>query len=207
MPITSSQESLDLVRKISLTVSTCHEHHHILYDVAKEFPNDQEINYTEIGCFAGASACLMLQRPKTKVTSIDIGTPIPQETVLKNISQYNIHNNFYRYIKGNSHDKQIKQMVADSFIDILFIDGGHEYEDVITDFFMYSELLSLEGFVIFDDYSHLQGCPGVKPAVDFIVKKFKSFDILGTVDNVLGARGVYENNHIGNCFIMKRRIY
>ena len=96
-------ESVKLTQKISDEINnqTFHHHYYVLFDLAKEF-GDESINYVEIGCYAGGSACLMLQRPNTNVISIDLGKPINPEIVQKNTSKMNVHNNQYNYIQGNS---------------------------------------------------------------------------------------------------------
>ena len=77
MGLTPTQESLDLLRSISDTVHTWHHCHHILLDIANQnYPVGQEIVYCEIGCYDGASSCLMLQRPNTKVIALYMGTMV-----------------------------------------------------------------------------------------------------------------------------------
>ena len=85
--IIPSQESLDLVKSISdnMIRNTFHHHYHILYDIAKLYPKDYQVQYVEIGAFAGGSACLMLQHPNIKVISIDLGTPIEPQIVAQNV--------------------------------------------------------------------------------------------------------------------------
>ena len=93
-----TQKSIDLLGEIvSNGVQTFHHHYHILYDIADSI-NKKEINYVEIGCYAGGSACLMLQRKETNVISIDLGEPISEEVVLNNIKKHNIHKNNFSYI-------------------------------------------------------------------------------------------------------------
>ena len=67
-----TQKSIDLLGEIvSNGVQTFHHHYHILYDIADSI-NKKEIKYVEIGCYAGGSACLMLQRKETNVRLIII---------------------------------------------------------------------------------------------------------------------------------------
>jgi hypothetical protein len=121
-----TKESLDIVEKISneMEGNTFHHHYHILYDLGREF-NSQPINYVEIGCYAGGSACLMLQRPNTNVVSIDLGSPISPDIVKRNVHKFNKLNNSYIYLQGNSQTLEMVNRltnVVDS-IDILFIDA------------------------------------------------------------------------------------
>jgi len=203
MNIIPTITSLNLVKSISESVDTFHHHYHILYDIGHLFSDT--INYVEIGCYAGGSVCLMLQRPNTNVFSIDMGKPIAKEIVINNVNKYNIHNNNFRYIKGNSQTPTVVSELKNNLkgnIDILFIDGGHSYNDVITDFNTYKDLVNKGGYIIFDDYNDYQFSPDVKPAVNTIVSNLVGYDIIGTIKNNLGARPMELKE--GNCFILKK---
>lgn len=201
-------ESLILVKSISDIINnqTMHHHYHILYDIANTYPKDQNITYVEIGCYAGGSACLMLQRPNTKVISIDLGNPIPEEIVYSNVKKLNKFNNSYNYLKGNSQTYEmvyrLKELVDD--IDMLFIDGDHSYQAVINDFTLYEHLVKPGGFVIFDDY-HDYGSPGTKIAVNEIIKSITNrYNIIGTLPNTFKARGFSDDFIEGNDFIIQK---
>jgi predicted O-methyltransferase YrrM len=202
-----TQTSLNEVEAISKQINnqTFHHHYHILYDIAKSYPPNYTLNYVEIGCYAGGSACLMLQRENTNVFSIDLGNPINPDIVKQNVNKLNKHNNNYNYIKGSSHDLKTFNILIEYIdeIDILFIDGDHSYDSVILDFEMYSKLLKSGGYIIFDDYNDYQYSPQVKPSVDSIVSNLKnSYNIIGTVKNTLGARPIEFID--GNCFIIQK---
>ncbi len=201
-----TRNSLIAIENISNQINnqTFHHHYHILYDIANSYPTDYKLNYVEIGCYAGGSACLLLQRENTNVFSIDLGNPINPDIVKQNVNKLNKHNNNYNYIKGSSHDlktfNKLRECVDE--IDILFIDGDHSYDGVILDFEMYSKLVKSGGYIIFDDYNDYQYSPQVKPAVDNIISNLNtSYNIIGTVKNVLGARPTELID--GNCFIMQ----
>jgi predicted O-methyltransferase YrrM len=187
-----TQESLNITRYISDNINnqTMHHHYHILYDIANTFHKDTNITYVEIGCYAGGSACLMLQRPNTKVISIDLGIPISKEIVYNNVNKLNKFDNTYHYLEGNSQTyemvNELKKLTNE--IDILFIDGDHSYQAVINDFLLYESLVKKSGYIIFDDYRD-QGCPGTKRAVDEIVNSVKGQYVdIGTLPNIFGAR-------------------
>jgi hypothetical protein len=65
--------------------------------------------------------------------------------------------------------------------DLIYIDGSHEYEDVLQDIKNYSCLLNLNGIMFGDDYN--KSWPGVKQAVDEYVNNNK---------NIIFK--IYENN-------------
>ena len=201
-----TQESLDITRYISDNINnqTMHHHYHILYDIAQTFSQDTPITYVEIGCYAGGSACLMLQRPNTKVISIDLGQPIPKETVYFNVQKLNKFNNSYNYLEGDSQTYEmvgrLKELTNE--IDILFIDGDHSYQAVINDFVLYEGFIKSGGYIIFDDYRD-EGCPGTKAAVDEIVGSVNDrYYIIGTLPNTFGARP--DTLLEGNDFIIQK---
>lgn len=204
-----TQKSIDLLGEIvSNGVQTFHHHYHILYDIADSI-NKKEINYVEIGCYAGGSACLMLQRKETNVISIDLGEPISEEVVLNNVKNHNIHKNKFSYIKGNSQVFETKEKLKSIMneyksqeIDILFIDGDHSFNSIHNDFNLYEDLVSIDGYIIFDDYNDSQYSPDVNGAVNNIVSNLKNYEVIGTIENSLGA---YPSSLIeGNCFVIKK---
>ena len=199
------EESLDLLRYISDEIEnkTFHHHYHILYDLINSYESDYKLNYLEIGCFAGGSACLVLQRPNTNVVSIDLGKPIPSSVVVKNVEKLNIHKNQYLYVKSNSHDIKTAERVKEYLgeVDVLFIDGDHSLGGVKKDFEIYSKFVKLGGYVVFDDYYDAKHSPGVRIFVDKHLKR-KDYEIIGTLSNELGARP--KERKYGNCFIIRK---
>lgn len=201
-----TQKSLDLVDNISTEVNTFHHHYHILHDIANMFVGD--INYLEIGCYAGGSSCLMVQREKTNVFAIDIGSPISKEVVTYNVNKYNVLNNKFNYIQGNSQSiktiESLKTLLNGDKIHILFIDGGHKYIDVINDFSLYENMVEIGGYIIFDDYNDHEFSPEVKPAVDYLVNnRLNNYTIIGTIKNYLKASP--KELEDGNCFIIVKK--
>jgi predicted O-methyltransferase YrrM len=198
----STKNSLDILRNISVNMhgNTFHHHSHILYDI----PIKDNGFYVEIGCYAGATACLMLQKEKINVISIDLGHPVPYEIVEKNIKKFNKHNNFYNYIKGNSNSvntlNNLKQITKK--IDILFIDGDHSYQGIINDFLLYQELVIPNGWIVFDDYNDDVHSPEVKPAVNYILNNFSNYQAYGTMRNIFKASP--EDLLEGNCFLLRK---
>lgn len=205
----NTKESLDLTKEISEKINnrTFHHHYYILYDIANTYPKDYHLNYVEIGCYAGGSACLMLQRKNTSVISIDIGHPIEEKIVQGNIDKLNKYKNKFTYIKGDSTLPETfgKLQSQTNSIDILFIDGDHTYDAVLKDFKQYSRLLKEGGYVVFDDYNDEKHSPEVKIAVDHITEICSNeYEIIGTIKNTYGARPSELIN--GNDFILRKKI-
>ena len=213
MEIKITQLSLVMVRQIANDVPTFHHHYHILFDIANTF-GDKKINYMEIGAYAGASSCLMLQRPNTTVISIDLGEPIPKAVVFENIINYKNNNNYYKYIQGNSQFQETKDKVIETLsnsrvlgytnkIDLLFIDGDHSLDGVLNDFNLYKDLVNVGGYIVFDDYYDNVHSPDVKKALDeIILPNLDNFEIIGTFENSLGAYPSELKD--GNCYVIKR---
>jgi predicted O-methyltransferase YrrM len=202
----TTKESLNLTQKISDSMdgSTFHHHYYILYDIINLFPQDQEINYVEIGCYAGGSACLVSQRKNTNIFSIDLGNPINPEVAIKNMQKFNNHSNKFEYIQDNSQLEStlVRLMSFINDIDVLFIDGDHSYNGVKNDFNLYSPLVKKGGYIVFDDYNDHVSSPEVKPAVNEIVSTLVGYEIIGTLPNVYGAR---PNTLLeGNCYVIKK---
>jgi predicted O-methyltransferase YrrM len=206
--ILGSEESLKVVTEISDAIDnrTFHHHYHVLYDIANLYNPEDNINYLEIGCYGGGSACLLLQRPNTNVVSVDLGHPIPPEVVLKNVSVLNKHNNKYEYIQGDSKDINNfnKVKIIHNQVDILFIDGDHTYNGVKSDFELYSKLVKDGGYIVFDDYNDHVHSPDVKNYVDNLVENINDeYEIIGTIKNTWGARP--SDLVDGNCFILRKK--
>ena len=204
MGLKPTLESLNLLRTISKTVDTWHHYHHILLDIANQnYSKDEQITYCEIGCYAGASSCLMLQRPKTRVISIDPCTVVPPLAVKNNISRYTKHGNEWYCILEDSHTIEAKKYLSaiTNKVDILFIDGGHEYRDVIKDFLIYERFVPKGGWIIFDDYRNYE-FKGVLLAVEDIRKHFPNYEYIGLIENSLRARG--DSHPMGACFVTRK---
>lgn len=202
-----TEESLNLTRHITDRINhhSMHHHYYVLFDIANTYPKDKTITYVEIGCYTGGSACLMLQRPNTKVISIDLGYPIPQSTTQDNVKKLNNYNNSYNYLEGNSQSSEMVNRLKEltNEVDILFIDGDHSYQGVINDFLLYEGLVKPKGYIIFDDYND-SGCPGVRVAVDELVNSsINRYDIIGTFPNTFKARP--ETLLEGNDFIIQKK--
>jgi predicted O-methyltransferase YrrM len=202
-----TKESLEITERISnqMDGNTFHHHYHVLYDIVNLYPRGYDLNYVEIGCYAGGSSCLVSQRKNTNIFSIDLGTPISPEIPKNNFTKFNIHENKYEYIQGNSHLSEtlekLKKLITD--IDILFIDGDHTYSGVKKDFEMYSPLVKRGGYIIFDDYNDHKFSPDVKKYVDDLLPQLNKYEIIGCLPNLYGARP--KELIDGNCFIIKKK--
>jgi len=181
----------------SITGRIFHKHTYILYDIRTLLGTNLK-TYLEIGSYIGSSASLMLNHPyETNIICVEpcvldkshYGGIIDQYHTLEKTLQINNKNNYSFSIEKNfSHDIKLltKFKTYNLKIDILFIDGGHDYDDVIQDWNNYKDFVNPGGFIIFDDYCDKTYSPEVKPAVDDIVKNLNtdSYEIIGSIDNI-----------------------
>jgi predicted O-methyltransferase YrrM len=120
-----------------------------------------EIKYTlEIGCYDGGTTIFLSNFTKNLIT---IDQP---ETARFDTFKYNIGTDKYgtdllnektnfTYVPGNSHSQNtlnnIKSLLNENKLDLLFIDGDHSYNGVKEDFIMYSPLVKKGGIIAFHD--------------------------------------------------------
>jgi cephalosporin hydroxylase len=184
-----------------------HNHYHIIYDICDSI--DGEITYVEIGAFAGGSASLMSSHPKVKkVVSIDLGQPIDKSIPIKNVTKFKHNNCNYEYIKGDSTNNETIEKLKSitTNINILFIDGNHQYDGVVKDFNNYKDFVVKGGYIIFDDYEDYQYSPDVKLAVNDLMKSLDitEYEIIGSLEYDLISKTNVPNFKSSNEFILKK---
>lgn len=210
LDFTITKNSLDILKNISTEMvgKTFHFYTHVLYDIRTSLGSSEK-TYLEIGSYAGCSISLVSSHEYvTKCYSVDLGSPIPQEIVEKNVGYFKNKESSFKYFKGDSKSYQTLQSVKNevSNIDILFIDGEHSYNGVISDFSLYSPLVSSGGFVVFDDYNDYEHSPEVRPAVDHIVNNLSSdYHIIGTIVNDLDFEIGSIDKMGGSLFLLKKK--
>jgi len=207
--------SLDMCRNVGKNMKgyMCHEFVHILY-VLKEIMGESCKTYLEIGTHNGGSlATVMQSKYKTDFYGVDVWGRIENmRFTTTNVDNHNIHKHKYELIRGLSSDDKILEIVKQKcpVIDMLFIDGGHEYDTVINDFEKFAPLVSKNGIIIFDDYLMFERPAPVRfnavekarkgqvrTAVDDIIGKYKSeYNIIGVIPNNSRANsgGVWDYN-------------
>lgn len=67
--------------------------------------------------------------------------------------QFNLDISSVNIVKGYSHDPQVKKVMADLAFDLIYIDGGHRYEEVLEDIAFYGERVKPGGYLVLDDAS------------------------------------------------------
>ncbi len=86
---------------------------------------------------------------------------------------------------------------ADKRYDVIFIDGNHRFDDVLVDFYLYAQLCTIGGRIIFDD----MWMSSVQTAVDFIRTNRSDFmELHSSFSNVTIFQKLSEDNRRWNEF-------
>lgn len=102
------------------------------------------------------------------------------------------------FIRKDSHKKstvaELKTILGNKKVDLLFIDGDHTYEGVKSDFMMYSPFMKNGGLVVFHDVCFHPAFPTCK--VDQLwgelKKTYETSEIIDEKDKTWGGIGVIE---------------
>ena len=147
--------------------------------VLTDYQGKADIRYLEVGVFQGRSALWALENilthPTARMTTIDI---LENPTYLENLEKSGAAQKATNLI-GPSQEVLLT-LPPDSF-DIIYIDGSHQGDHVLTDAVLAWGLLKEGGTLIFDDYAWNKEwadevTPGV--AVDTFVTLFRrSLDV------------------------------
>lgn len=133
--------------------------------------------FVEVGVYKGRSLYYLLNvirksGKEIKVFGVDHykgqSEGAYQQTV-ENLSEFNGQ---YKII--NMDSVSASKLFEDNSVDFVFIDAGHEYEDVKTDILLWLPKLKKKGIMAGHDYNGFDregGYPGVRKAVDEIFGK------------------------------------
>lgn len=210
--------------KDNLVGKSFHDHIYILPLLRSTFPEEQSINFLEIGCFCGHSASAVLNaRGETNLYLVDTFCPHTahafgladlDELTRKNydiVKKNKEHESSLTLFMGYSSEEKIITQVEESLleagVDILHIDGDHGAGAAELDFNNYSELVNSGGYVVFDDYADLRHSPEVRPSVDRLVKLEKTqkdFDIIGQLSHP-NFKSDYHTDSLGNSYIFRKK--
>jgi len=191
-----------------------HLFNHILHDI-RTCLGHRKCIYLEIGSYVGASALLMLNHHyPTSVICVDPlslpsshfgGGQSQDQTLLKNLQKLSANSNF-QIAKAKSQDPQLlAALYAQKVqIDILFIDGDHRFDAVLSDFFLYSPLVNSGGFIVFDDYCDSDHSPDVRVAVDLLVERYIDRDRYGVIGLIPDLKLAGSPGCSGNEFVIRK---
>lgn len=108
-------------------------------------------SYLEIGTAEGNSLYVLAHamKPDSHITCVDFGEKHTRPHAQAVIGSLVMDGYDVRAIMGNSHDKDIIEQATDRQYDVVLIDAGHSYEDVMADARNYAPLA--HKYVFFHD--------------------------------------------------------
>jgi predicted O-methyltransferase YrrM len=134
----------------------------------------------EIGTYRGVTAqTLAINFPDAHIFTLDL-KPGEKSFIPGSVGDNTLLDNQ----KGHSADN-ITQLWSDSsfikyqsyFVDVVLIDGGHTYEQVIVDTVLALRHLSLNGMIIWHDYTEWEG---VTRALDYLSQSIPITHVAGS---------------------------
>lgn len=137
-------------------------------DMVRLYPSGS--TFVEIGCLKGRSSAYMAveianSQKNIDFYCVDLCLYVPQENLLDNLAPLS---NYFKFIKGPSAD--VAQKFENESLDFIFIDAGHEYEEVKEDINAWLPKLRKNGTLAGHDYQ--DAFPGVKKAAEECLETF-----------------------------------
>ena len=168
---------------------------HMARYIKRNFIKKKDGVYLETGTLFGGSISVLIQDPDPwTFIGVDIfngyyargkdpmsGKDVNINIVKNNIDNFNKYGHKVELIKGSSYDKNTVEAVKSKIknIDLLFIDGHHSEKGVNGDYNSYKNMVTKDGFIIFDNYGDPTCWQGVKKAVDQINFDRDNFEKIG----------------------------
>lgn len=174
----------------------CDDAHHVMWrELVKLQPNN--FSFLEIGVFKGQIIGLITQLTKRFGKSSNVYGVTPMTNLGDKYSNYDdidyskkIINLFETFslpfdinsqiINGLSTDESVKNILKSmEKFDIIYIDGGHDYDTVVSDIQMVKEIIKINGYIVTDDSScykqlyelpifkgHIEVCDAIKDVLE-----------------------------------------
>jgi len=144
-----------------------------------------EFKFLEIGIFRGSTLSLFklladTAKKKVKrygVSPMDSSDGHWESDYFLDVSlihqQFNLKKDYTIYHGSSTDTKIIEKAINTEPYDILYIDGSHKYEDVVSDLYYYPSLVKSGGFLLIDDaanrlhmqFGYFQGIQSVSDAL------------------------------------------
>lgn len=109
-------------------------------------------NCLEVGTYKGAGTCYMahfVSKYNGKVTTIDINDSTEAKENAKRLNLNNIE--FISSSNGSAWELD-KLLQQNKKYGLIYIDGSHEFNEVLNDFYLSDKLIEDNGTIVFDDY-------------------------------------------------------
>lgn len=176
---------------------------HWMWNILVQHAPDN-FKFLEIGVFKGQTLSLvsMLNKQYGKNGSVYGITPLAssgdkyathpdidyENAILTIYGQFGLDGEDLQILQGYSNDEQIIQQSRTlGPFDLVYVDGCHDYEVVVSDLTYYSEMVTLNGYLVVDDASNnlnipdnlirlnWKGLPDVTKATDDVMSHNKNF--------------------------------
>jgi predicted O-methyltransferase YrrM len=144
-----------------------------LFDAARSLPNQATV--VEIGSYKGRSTCCLAlgcrrsQRRVFAIDSFDGGPDLPKANLFPDFEQNLQRSGLSQHVQPIVGLSSQVAKTWDKTIHLLFVDGSHQYEDVLADFNGFFPHLVSGGIVAFHDVT--ESWPGVFRAWSETIKK------------------------------------
>jgi len=181
--------------------------HAMWYKLILEF---KPVNCLEIGVYRGQVVSLWTLISKLLHQDIDVSGISPFSSFGDSVSEYMKNLDYYKdvqetfedldlkkptFIKGFSSDEKAVEYIKSKTWDMIYIDGGHDYEDALFDYKLCLENLKSGGLMILDDaslytdYNPVSFSFAGHPGPSKVAREFadKEMDFIGAV----GHNNVY----------------
>lgn len=208
------QKSLELSEKVKKEMKgpSYHNYIHLVYAI-RQLMGPHCKTYLEIGSYHGHSLSLLLHSEyETTYLCADLfETEEKINNVQNNITHFtNGEKRDVRLFKGKSQDPKMVEAIRETLktlseessrVDLLFIDGDHRKDAIITDFELYSPFVREGGIIVFDDYlphvfrGVVRGAPS---AIDHIVQKYgEDYNVIGLLENRANCKPDKDASYLG----------
>jgi predicted O-methyltransferase YrrM len=185
--------ALDRSVRASVKGRICHQKVRILNALVKLYPIQ---TYLEIGIHNGTSMSYIVNQPYRPITCI--GVDLFSDTIQRyahdklqidrtrqNIQAANSSKSSITLIKGNSRTastvRDVSTVLNGRPLDLLFLDGDHEFAGVEADFLIYSPLVRPGGFIVFDDVNSQY--PGILKCIETYIQNSPEYESIGLYEN------------------------
>lgn len=167
----------------------------VMYDCILKSPLSDIVYSLEIGSYTGMTTSFIARLIKnfnSRLIAIDPFMFADKQLMnpkgdlpgfLTNLNKFRVSNLVTTIISKSNIAHEFVKNIKFGF---MFVDGSHEYEDVISDIKLYSELLIKNGFMFFDDYSEKHNSyPGVTKAIQQLMFNNPNFELYYKTDTFI----------------------